>query len=142
MTTKMTDRSMKWLSSTVHAAAAQSVELCFGVSRDQEHTELAAVAAGALIPLGARTHNFPLLCLAKQRLVERKAGVQERECGWVYSQDFRELLGLHREALNLQLWRATQAMKKVGLPAELLIERRLDSQQLRIGFEALRLYEA
>jgi len=33
-------------------------------------------------------------------------------------------------------------MKKVGLRAELLIERRLDSQQLRIGFEALRLYEA
>ena len=65
----------------------------------------------------------------------------ESECGWVHAQELREALRLDRLALNLQLWRATQAMKRAELPAERLIERRLDAGQLRIGFAELVIIE-
>jgi FHA domain len=123
--------------STLEAGAASDARLCFVTSRDQEHISLDVVLAGRRIPLGARAHNAALLCLARRRLVERKSGISESECGWLYADELRDALQLDRVALNLQLWRATQALKKFGLSAEKLIERRLDAQQLRIGFSDL-----
>jgi hypothetical protein len=123
--------------STIDAAAGAGVELRFSVSSDQEHVALEAWVAGQLVPLGARVHNYTLLILAERRLLERKDGVPDDESGWIYAQDLRMSLGVDRVVLNLQLWRATQAFKKAGLPAEKLIERRLDSRQLRIGFPHL-----
>lgn len=119
------------------AASAPEPELRFTVSRDQEHVALEASMGGQVVPLGARAHNYPLLCLARRRLVERRRAVPESECGWLYAQELRDALVVDRVALNLQLWRATQVMKKLGLPAERLIERRPDTQQLRIGFADL-----
>lgn len=127
--------------STLDAARSSEPRLRFGVSRDQEHVSLEASLAGHTIGLGARAHNFPLLCLARRRLAERHGGISESECGWVYAQELREALRLDRLALNLQLWRATQAVKRAELPAERLIERRMDAGQLRIGFAELVIIE-
>lgn len=126
---------------TTDAASACEPRLRFIVSRDQEHVALEASVAGQVVPLGARAHNYPLLYLARRRLSERQRTVSESECGWLYAQDLREALAVDRVTLNLQLWRATQALNRLGLPAERLIERRLDAQQLRIGFSELAVVE-
>jgi len=109
------------------------MQLRFRPSQDQEHVAIDAYLGGQLYPLGARAHNFALFVLAQRRLAERLDGIPESECGWVYATELREGLRLDREVFNLQLWRATQILKKARLPAECLIERRPDSQQLRIG---------
>lgn len=127
---------------TLDAARSADLELRFVTSRDREHITVEATWAGKQFPLGARAHNLPLLCLAQRRLAERQSGITESECGWFYSDELRDAVQLDRVALNLQLWRATQAMGKLGLPAERLIERRPDTEQLRIGFAALAVGEA
>ena len=127
---------------TLDASGSADLELRFVTSRDREHVLLEASSAGKQFPLGARAHNLPLLCLAERRLAERQDGITESECGWFYSDELRDAVQLDRVALNLQLWRATQAFGKLGLPAERLIERRPDTQQLRIGFADLIVAEA
>lgn len=119
--------------STVDAGRASQLCLRFSTSRDQEHVALEAMLNGEVVSLGARAHNFALLCLARRRLAERQSGIHESECGWFYAQELRETLAVDRVTLNLQLWRAVQVTSKLALPAGQLIERRLDSQQLRIG---------
>lgn len=128
--------------STLDLGASTEVTLRFVASLDEEHVSMEASLADRVVSLGARAHNFALLCLARRRLAERAAGTTETECGWCYTQDLRESLGMDRVTLNLQLWRATQAMKRLGLPAERLVERRADAQQLRIGFWSLDITEA
>lgn len=125
------------MDSTVEASSLAEPELSFGASQDEEHVHLEARMAGRGVSLGARAYNYALLLLARRRLQERQQGIKEGECGWYYAQELREKLGLDRPALNLQLWRATQSFKKAGLHPEKLIERRADSQQLRIGFADL-----
>lgn len=128
--------------STLDLGALPDVKLRFVASLDEEHVAIEASMADRVVSLGARAHNFALLCLARRRLAERAAGTAEAECGWCYTQDLRDALRMDRVTLNLQLWRATQAMKRLGLPAERLVERRADAQQLRIGFGSLDITEA
>jgi hypothetical protein len=127
--------------STLDAATCAEPCLRFVTSRDQEHVGLEALVGGHSIALGARAHNFALLCLARRRLAERRDGTPESECGWFYVEELRDALAVDRVVLNLQLWRAAQAMSKAGLPAERLVERRPDSQQVRIGFSDLLIVE-
>jgi hypothetical protein len=128
--------------STVDARRGSELCLRFSTSRDQEHVALEATLNGQVVSLGARAHNFALLCLARRRLAERQSGTPESECGWFYAQELREALAVDRVTLNLQLWRAVQVTSKLELPAEQLIERRLDSQQLRIGIADLIVVQA
>jgi hypothetical protein len=105
------------------------------VSRDEEHVSFKACLGSRTIDLGARTHNYTLLVLAQRRREDELRGVAASEAGWVYSRDLFDMLRANREAVNLLLWRATQSFKKAGLPGEQLIERRLDSGQIRLGIE-------
>jgi hypothetical protein len=119
---------------TRDADRATPICLEFSVSLDEEHVQLRAIIDKGIVSLGARAFNGALLALARRRIQEA-TNVSPDERGWIYADELRAQLRLDREALNLQLWRAMQALTKIGLPGERLIERRLDSQQLRVGFD-------
>lgn len=110
--------------------------LRFSVSLDEEHVNIEAHQGEATIALGARAHNYTLLVLARKRIADASNGVAATECGWVYVDELRRQLQLDRGPFNLQLWRASQWLSKLGLPGDQLIERRDDSRQIRIGFES------
>lgn len=116
-----------------HNPSDSELQLLFRVSSDREHIQLEASAGGSTTDLGARAHNLPLLMLASLRLVDQEQGELEYNAGWVYPDELEKRLGLEREAMNLQLWRARQCFRKAKLPAERLIERREDTRQLRLG---------
>lgn len=123
--------------STLDAGLDRTLCLTFVISQDEEHVSLKASVGSQVFDLGARAHNYPLLVLARRRQEESSRGVATGEAGWLYSHDLFAMLQANREAVNLLLWRATQCFKKAGLPGERLIERRLDSGQVRIGIEEL-----
>jgi hypothetical protein len=108
--------------------------LKFSVSMDEEHVALALVRSAHRTNLGARAFNRALLLLAQRRCSDAASGLVDSEAGWVYSDELQRDLRLSREALNLQLWRATQCFAKLRLPGGVLVERRRDTQQVRIGF--------
>ena len=121
--------------SPVVANGREALRLAFAVSRDEEHISLRATTGFKTIELGARAHNYPLLVLARRRQEERARGVANTEAGWIYSDELFDMLAMKRESVNLLLWRAAQCFKKAGLPGDHLIERRLDSRQVRLGVE-------
>lgn len=120
-----------------HAPSEDELRLLFRVSQDRDHIQLEAKAGGTVTDLGARAHNLPLLMLASLRLADQEQGELDYNAGWVYPDELEKRLGLEREAMNLQLWRARQCFRKAKLPAERLIERREDTRQLRLGVASL-----
>jgi hypothetical protein len=112
----------------------RSIQLTLSASLDEEHIALTVAFGGVLMNLGGRTFNSALWALAKKRLEDEGQGIAEGEVGWMYSDELRQELGVERTALNLHLWRAIECFGKADLPGDKLIERRLATQQLRIGF--------
>lgn len=118
---------------TTHAPVRQSpLGLCFRVSRDQESVGLQVQYLGVVVELGIRAHNYPLLLLAEARLKDLPRIAPEAG-GWVGVDDLIRWLKLDRESLNLQLWRAKESFKRLRLPADDLIDRRVETRQLRLG---------
>ena len=123
-------------SSTLGGPEVAAPHLRFAVSLDEEHVHLSATLGERTFDLGARTHNYALLLLARQAVEDGARGVPEREAGWVDPQTLPERLRVDRVSLNVQLWRAAQVMTRAGLPGSSLIERRADSGQLRLGLRS------
>lgn len=118
---------------TTRSGGSEGIRMEFSVSLDLEHVDLTVVGDGVLVKIGARSFNMALLTLALRCIEDEAASIPTEEVGWMYTEELRKELGLEREGLNLQLWRAMQAFGKAGLPGGQLIERRLDSGQLRVG---------
>lgn len=119
---------------TTRDGGASDVRLEFSVSLDLDHVHMVVTGGSTFVKVGARSFNQALLTLATRRLEDEAAHLPPAEAGWMYADELRSALGLEREGLNLQLWRAIQCFGKAGLSGERLIERRLDTQQLRVGF--------
>lgn len=121
-------------SDTTRETQPTDLSLHFDPSLDREHVRLVAQWGDKRASLGARAFSQALLALAYHRIEDEARGVPAAEVGWVYSDTLRDELNLQREALNLHIWRAIQHFGKAGLPAERLVERRRDTQQIRLGF--------
>jgi len=118
--------------------AERGLALTFRVSLDEEHVALSARWQGREHSLGSRAHNYLLLTLARQRLADRAAGEPAGERGWLYREDLLRGLRLDPPTMNLYIFRARKALAKIGVPdSAALVERRLDTGQLRIGAERL-----
>ena len=115
--------------------------LRFHVSLDEEHIRLEACLGETPLDLGERTHNYLLLHLGRQRLAD--ASLPSGERGWVYREDLLQGLQLDPQQLNLLVFRARKSFAKAGLePTAPLIERRLDSGQLRLGVRQVEVVQA
>jgi len=117
------------------------MRLTFSVAAAEEHVALSVVHRGKTFDMGARAHNYPLLLLARQRTKDAEKDYGELESGWLHREDFTRMLGSDRKVMNLLLWRARKCFGEAGLPVEQLIERRLDTEQIRLAVSATAITE-
>lgn len=111
----------------------------FRISRNEEHVECAIVHRGAVTPLRSRAHGYLLLTLARARLRDReRPDVPEEEHGWCYVSDLMKMLRTTKRQLNLDVHRARQQFRTAGVVDYMqIIERREDTQQIRIGLRSM-----
>jgi len=114
------------------------LSLKFRVSADEEHVQVSLRTNSEEIDLGARSHNYLLLHLARRRLEESRQGLPDAACGWMYRETLLNELRLDREQLNLDVFRIRKHLSLAGvLDAPGIIERRADTGQLRLGVQRL-----
>lgn len=128
------------LASTLEAEVAppsiDTIALRFAVSRDEEYVTLTAVHDRGTIDLGARSHHYLLLTLARARLGERDQPASAR--GWVYQDDLAAQLDLDDKHLNIVVFRCRRHLGAAGiLGAASIIERRKPTRQLRLGVDRI-----
>ncbi len=110
------------------------LELSFSVSRDEEHVQLHVACGARRFDLGARTHNYTLLTLARRRLEDAAQGLPETSCGWVYQEDLTIHPNTTGPQLNIDVFRIRKQFAAIGVyDAAGIIERRPRTRQLRIG---------
>jgi len=111
------------------------VSLRFLVSRDEEHVEIRAEHGGQVVDLGARSHNYLLLLLARARRDDEGSGFPDLSCGWLHIEDLLTALHITSTQLNIDVFRIRQQFSRVGLPGVgSVIERRPRQKQIRLGF--------
>jgi hypothetical protein len=116
----------------------------FRVSRDGEHVaiELRSPTVG-VVRLPSRAHQQVLLTLAQARVSDTERGMPPSEAGWVYADDLPGRLAMDRTRVNLELFRARKLLEQHGLDRpEAIVERRVDTQQLRLGVERIEIETA
>ena len=119
------------------------VSLRFSVSRDGEHVsvELQSPGMGA-IQLPSLTHQHVLLSLARARLSDLRNGTPPGEAGWVYADELQRELAMDRVRVNVELYRARRLFKRYGVSgSDAIVERRTDTQQVRIGLPSLEIVD-
>jgi hypothetical protein len=106
----------------------------FSVSRDEEHVHLHTTCGGSSFDMGARSHNYLLLTLARRRLEDAKEGTGDTACGWIYQEDLAHDPTMAPPQLNIDVFRIRKQFAAVGVvDAANIIERRPRTRQLRIG---------
>jgi len=114
------------------------LELVFQISRDEEHVQVSARANGRTIDLGARSHNYLLVTLARRRIQNAQAGLPDTSCGWIYQEDLAHDPSMALPQLNIDVFRIRKQFAAVGVvDAASIIERRPRTRQLRIGTSRL-----
>jgi hypothetical protein len=115
------------------------VALRFLVSPDEDHVEVELHCRGATVQLPPRAHDYLLLTLARVRIADQKnPTVSSGEAGWVHPDDLIRMLRTNENHLNVAVYRARRQFAETKVAgAAMLIERRPDSRQLRIGVRAL-----
>lgn len=121
------------------AMRVANIVLEFTVSADEEHVELRVRHGTSDIALRPRVHDYFLLTLARARLADRaQPHLPDVEHGWVYREELARRLDVDRNLLNLWIYRARRQFGEVGvLDVGNLVERRLASEQLRLGVARL-----
>jgi FHA domain len=111
--------------------------LRFRVSLDEEYVELHVDDGKESHDLGARSHHYVLLTLARRRLADlESADVSVEERGWVYSDELGKMLGYEPEHLNILVYRARKQLTADGVEnGGEVVQRRPSTRQLRLGTE-------
>ncbi len=113
----------------------RGMHLAFCVSLDEEHVSAAITLDGERTDLGARSHLYTLLTLARHR--EQDAldpTLPDSSHGWISTEELTRRLGASETKLSVEICRIRQQLSKHGLSdAADIIERRRGTGQLRIG---------
>lgn len=113
-------------------SSIESVELRFGVSRDEEHIEVTVFNGVRTTSLPPRSHHYLLLTLARALLDDPEASPAER--GWVDRALLCRMLATPANLLNVAVFRARKQFAEHGIPgAAGIIARRPGTGQLRLG---------
>lgn len=112
----------------------QHLHLKFLVSRDEEYVELKVAGGQTTYDLGARSHHYLLLTLARRRLADERDGIPDGSAGWVYQEELSRDPSMAPPQLNLDVFRIRKQIAAVGiLDGASIIERRPRTRQLRVG---------
>jgi hypothetical protein len=118
--------------------ALGETSLQFAVSRSEEHVEISARWRDRRIDLGARSHHYVLLTLARVRLRDLERGEQAGRAGWIDQGELLKQLAVGPEKLNLDIFRARRQFGAAGfIPAAGIVERRPATRELRLGVSAI-----
>jgi hypothetical protein len=110
------------------------LQLSFSVSRDEEFVQLHMSCGGTTFDVGARTHNYLLLTLARRRLADAAEGLPDTTCGWIYQEDLAHDPTMAPPQLNIDVFRIRRQFAGLGvIDAANVVERRPRTRQLRIG---------
>lgn len=110
------------------------LQLSFSVSRDEEHVGLRMTCGGRTFEMGARSHNYLLLTLARRRIDDSAGGIAETSCGWLYQEDLSRALQVDPAQLHVDVYRLRQQFGALGVvDAANIVERRPRTRQIRIG---------
>ena len=120
------------LAPTLREDARSSFALHFRVSADEEYVELDVVQGGTRHTIGARSFNYLLLVLARERMDDQER--PESEQGWLHQEDLSRKLRISDVTVYTQIHRARQRLAEAGVDrAAQVVERRQRTRQLRIG---------
>lgn len=84
--------------------------LQFNVSQDEENTHLKVIVNDKEFDLGARTHHYLLLLLARYRIEDKDAGTELSMQGWQYREQLAKDLGVQMNHMNILLHRARKQL--------------------------------
>jgi hypothetical protein len=118
------------------------IQLELSTSLDEETTRGRMVSHMGEVNLQARSHNYLLLLLARQRVTDANKNTDSTECGWVYMNELMAMMGMSETLINIQIYRARKQIESAlnGLiDGKQLIERR--SGQIRIGLKQIAIYK-
>lgn len=108
--------------------------LLLAVSNNEEYVHLSLRCGALEIDLGARTHNYLLLELARRRVRGAREGFSGGHEGWVDLQDWARDPTLSPPRLNVDVFRIRRHFADHGVGgAPGIIERRVREKQIRLG---------
>lgn len=115
------------------------VSLHFAPGLDDEHVEVRVrTDDGTESVLPPRSIHHMLLALARARITDASDGIAPEEQGWLHASDLADMLQYTAERLDLEIFRARSLLTGLGFAdSPQLIERRVSSQQIRIGIPRL-----
>jgi hypothetical protein len=122
----------------VDVPTLDTVELWFGVSRDEETVRVTLVSRGRRISLEAREHAYVLLTLARQRVADRALPPSEQ--GWVDRDRLLKMLNLDANGMNVMIYRARGQLAAAGIEgAAGIVEVRRSARRLGVEPERIRI---
>jgi hypothetical protein len=108
------------------------VRLRIGVSRDEEHVEVAVVLRDGERMLPPRSSQYLLATLARLRLAEHALAPSEQ--GWVDREELCRMLATDTNKLNVDIHRVRKQFGALGIQdAAGVVERRPGTGQVRLG---------
>ncbi|HKY37283.1 MAG TPA: FHA domain-containing protein [Polyangiaceae bacterium] len=114
--------------------------LCFLVSSDEDFVELTLEYPDRRVPLGSRAHNYLMLTLARQRLVDRAAALPETSCGWMDKDALADGFKMTPQQVDGEVFRIRKHFTQHGVAESVsIIERRARTKQIRLGLQHLRI---
>lgn len=129
---------------TAEAAPALSqATLQLGVSRHEEHISARLVAAGHVYPLRSRGHFELLVALGRERLRDQARGLGEAHQGWLPIGELCRMLKADRATINTHVYRLRKQFGALQIrDASEIVERRFDSDEIRLGCPRVEVSEA
>ena len=122
---------------------AIQARLSLAVSTDEEFVQAWLDYGTRRVELGARSHNYLLLVLARARVADRAALLADSECGWIDKDMLARGLLMTPQQIDGEVFRVRKHLAQLRLPeAATAIERRPGTRQLRIGFSELNITSA
>jgi hypothetical protein len=120
------------------AFSVSNIGLDLSVSSDEEHVELTVTHHDRRVAMGARAHNYLLLTLARRRIRDVQDGFPDTVCGWIYRDALAHDPDMTGPRLNIHVFRIRRQLAVLGVTdAPRIIERRVDTGQLRVGTSKL-----
>lgn len=125
------------------APRASDAQLELRVSRHEEHIEARLIAAGRTYPLRPRAHFPLLLTLARERLADERASLAPTEQGWLSIDELCRSLQADRATINTHVYRLRKQLSDCELSGAIeIVERRFDSDEIRVGCASVEIVSA